>query len=845
MLRHLRRFIPKEKRSLQTRFQIGLACILFIYCSTAGVAVYSLQHNMLEREALRQTQVVMGAIGATRTYVREVLRPRMFEILAAERFVLEAMSSSYISRVTMEYFNEDLPEFKYRRVARNARNPDFTPNSREKKMIDFFKNNTETARWSGIIRTPIGRRFIQSRPVVFNDSCMRCHGKPQDAPADILARYGEGRGFHRQSGEIGGLVSVSIPLDSNLSGIQTSVLWILLGILGSSLILYIFIRLFFQQLVVSNLQSLVNLFRESVGDGDETRLYQDIASKDELRELYKGTRLLAQHVHRSRDQLRQHASRLEQMVAHRTEALERSHDQLSQQMRRRNRELHLFTSISELTSREESLTVILRKILENAEDMLPGENVAIYLHSANGSLELCSSRSTTPMAEFIELSHTTYSSRKKKMGTTGQGCNHIRIIDEHESSVAIPLCCRNRDLGVMVLTGLHRDSLSEPVKDLLLSIGNQIGIAVESIQNTTALRNSEKLLQSVFNGISDPLVLLDSNGLLKMVNEAFLRFHNLECNDVLGRHLRDVVGRKNCFIDTATDASNAAITSPQSRTVTTEDGFSFDVLLYPVIEQNGSVGSIICLARDVTATKEVERKMRQTEKLAAIGQLAAGVAHEINNPLSIILCHTDIVKNEYSVTEELKEDIETIERHALNCQSTVSDLLNFARTKDSFSLIQLRAVNDDIRSIVTMVEIQFAKQQIEIVMDLDKNEPQWFMDHDRIQQVLINLLMNSAQAIDTSGTIRISSQTAGENLHITIEDDGPGIPSEIIDKIFDPFFTTKGQTKGTGLGLSVSFGIVADHGGDISLTSTPGKTIFTIHLPLPGRVDDATDKDVP
>jgi PAS domain S-box-containing protein len=844
MLRHLRKFIPKERRSLQTRFQVGLAIILFIYCLTAVFAVYSLQRNMLEREALRQTQVVMDAIGATRAYVREVLRPRMFEILPPERFVIEAMSSSYISRVTMENFNEKLPEFNYRRVARNARNPDFTPNSREKEMIDFFQNNKETTAWSGIIRTPIGRRFIQSQPVVFNDSCMRCHGKAEDAPADILARYGDSRGFQHQSGRIGGLVSVSIPLDSNLSGIQTSALWILLGILGSSLILYIFIRLFFQQLVVSNLQSLVSLFRESVGDGDEAQLYQDIASKDELRELYKGTRLLAQHVRRSRDQLRQHASRLEQMVAHRTEALERSHDQLSQQMRQRNRELHLFTSISELTSREESLTVILRKVLENAGDMLPGEDVAIYLRTADGNLELCSSRSTTPMAEFLELSNTTHCSREEEMGTTGQACNHIRIIDEHESSVAIPLCCRNRDLGVMLITGLHHDSLSEPVKDLLLSIGNQIGIAVESIQNTTALRNSEKLLQSVFNGISDPLVLLDNSGLLKMVNEAFLRFHNLERNHVLGRHLRDVVGRENCFIDTAANNSNAAITSPQSRMVTTEDGFSFDVLLYPVIEQNGSVGSIICLARDVTATKEVERKMRQTEKLAAIGQLAAGVAHEINNPLSIILCHTDIVKNEYSVTEELKEDIETIERHALNCRSTVSDLLNFARTKDSAPSMQLRAVNDDIRLVVSMVEIQFAKQQIEIVTDLDKGEPQCFMDYDRIQQVLINLLMNSAQAIDTSGTIRVSSQATGEVLRITIEDDGPGIPLELKDKIFDPFFTTKEQTEGTGLGLSVSFGIIADHGGDISVASKPGKTTFTINLPLTGHAADNTHKDV-
>ena len=128
-----------------------------------------------------------------------------------------------------------------------------------------------------------------------------------------------------------------------------------------------------------------------------------------------------------------------------------------------------------------------------------------------------------------------------------------------------------------------------------------------------------------------------------------------------------------------------------------------------------------------------------------------------------------------------------------------------------------------------MVEVQFAKQYIELILDLDHNEPQAFFDSDRIQQVLMNLLVNSAQAIGKDGTIRITSRSTSDTTYIDIEDDGPGISTEVKENIFDPFFTTKGQ--GTGLGLSVSYRIISDHNGDISVASQPGKTIFTIQFP--------------
>lgn len=829
MLNFLRKKLPQGSRSLQTRFQVGLAVILCFFCLLSVIVVYTLQRNLLEREALRQTNLVMSSLEATRRYVRETLRPRMYEVLPEHSFIIESMSSSYITRVIMQNLGEELSEFDYRRVAENPRNPDFAPQALEQKMITHFRDKVAQDSWEGVIGQGASQQFIRFQPVRFKESCLLCHGRPEDAPQGIIERYGDSGGFNKQAGEVGGVVSVSIPLGRDLIGIRASIFWLFGCILTSSILLFLFIQLFFRQLVVVNLHNLLGFFRETVTDARGSQIYQRMASQDEIKEMSEGMRLLATHIRDTKNQLEQHALHLEDTVALRTEALERSHDQLNRQMRQRNSELNLFIAISELTSRTDTLEDILNQVLLRAKQVLPGKNIALYISNDRGELELCCSNSPIEVPQIFRFSDVSDPALQISGDENNSTLESMVIIDEQQSSVTIPLSCREKNHGIMLLTGLDRDCLSEPAKDLLLSIGNQIGIAIESIQNTNALRHSKQLLQSVINGISDPLVLMDNGGRLQIVNDAFLARHQLQHEQSLGRKLTDIVGPKNCFIGQAAQQFNHQITKPRSQKITTDDGSSFDVLFYPVFNYEGLVSSIICLAHDVTESVRVQHKLRQTEKLAAIGQLAAGVAHEINNPLSIILCHTDIAKNEYSITEELRKDIETIERHANNCRHTVTELLNFARTKDSRLFRQQKNINEAIRLVAAMVEVQFAKQYIELILDLDNNEPQVFFDSDRLQQVLMNLLMNGAQAIGKDGTIRITSRSTSDTIYIDIEDDGPGIPADIKESIFDPFFTTKGQ--GTGLGLSISYGIICDHDGDIIVSSESGKTIFTIQLP--------------
>jgi signal transduction histidine kinase len=261
-------------------------------------------------------------------------------------------------------------------------------------------------------------------------------------------------------------------------------------------------------------------------------------------------------------------------------------------------------------------------------------------------------------------------------------------------------------------------------------------------------------------------------------------------------------------------------------------GEIFLVHYYPIMDERGEVVSIVRNAKDITAEKRVEQRIQHAEKLAALGQLAGGIAHEINNPLGVILCYADLLKGQLADFPQGFKDASTIEKHAVNCQRIVADLLEFARGQETER--QPTDLNPTIEEVVRMVEPQFRRQHCEIELDLKPGLPLVKIDANKMKQVYLNLVMNARQAIKDRGVIRIQTRYLPEagKVHLIFWDNGIGISPEIIDRIFDPFFSTKKTGDGTGLGLSVSYGIVKDHGGDIQVESEPGQwTRFTIELP--------------
>ena len=234
---------------------------------------------------------------------------------------------------------------------------------------------------------------------------------------------------------------------------------------------------------------------------------------------------------------------------------------------------------------------------------------------------------------------------------------------------------------------------------------------------------------------------------------------------------------------------------------------------------------------------KVQAQLVRSEKLASLGELVAGIAHEINNPLTGILVFTSLISNDSKLHPALKNDLATILRETERCATIVRGLLDFAR--ESIPQKNWSSLNSIMDAALTLVRHQSLFLNIDISKDYHPAIPEVMVDHNQVEQVFVNMLLNAGQAMHDGGKLTIASGVTkdGGYAFVTISDTGCGIPEEIVSRIFDPFFTTK-ENKGTGLGLSVSYGIINNHGGSIEVQSTVGYgTTFTIRLPIPSRED--------
>ena len=229
--------------------------------------------------------------------------------------------------------------------------------------------------------------------------------------------------------------------------------------------------------------------------------------------------------------------------------------------------------------------------------------------------------------------------------------------------------------------------------------------------------------------------------------------------------------------------------------------------------------------------KKIHSQLFRSEKLASLGKLAAGVAHEINNPLTGILTNSSLLLEDLDKDDPRREDVDVMVKETIRCREIVKRLLDFAKqTKPQKRMASINALIDNI---VLLVRNQTSFRNITITRHLSDGIPDLLVDPDQIQQVFINIILNAAEAMTKGGslTIRNALSQDGTSVVVSFADTGPGIPDAMREKIFDPFYTTKEH--GTGLGLSISYGIVEQHGGEISVDSIVGKgSTFTIDLPI-------------
>ena len=257
-------------------------------------------------------------------------------------------------------------------------------------------------------------------------------------------------------------------------------------------------------------------------------------------------------------------------------------------------------------------------------------------------------------------------------------------------------------------------------------------------------------------------------------------------------------------------------------------------------------GSREQLEATVETLKTTQAQLIQSEKLSGIGEFVAGVAHELNNPLTSVMGFSELLQNG-AVDAQQKRHLEMIHKSALRCQKIVQSLLSFSRRHQPEQ--KLVCVNRLVEGAVEILAYQMRTSNIEVVTELDPHLPQAMVDPHQLQQVFVNIINNARQAIEghrPKGCVRVTTETCDTNIRATFKDNGPGIREENLSRVFDPFFTTKELGKGTGLGLSLCYGIVKEHGGTIKVQSNYGEgAAFIIELPIVIGASAAIEKTEP
>jgi signal transduction histidine kinase len=249
---------------------------------------------------------------------------------------------------------------------------------------------------------------------------------------------------------------------------------------------------------------------------------------------------------------------------------------------------------------------------------------------------------------------------------------------------------------------------------------------------------------------------------------------------------------------------------------------------------NSPQAGVIVVAKDMRERQKLEQEMVQTAKLSAVGRLASGVAHEINNPLGVILGFTEAILFDVKSEDPLYGPLHEIERETIRCKKLVQDLLTFSRvTKMDREPTDL---NDAVEGALSLVVAQARLGKIQVVKELTPKLPKILASPNQIQQIVINLANNALDAIGHEGSVTVKTwqEVKGQQqwAFLSVTDTGSGIPPEIISRIFEPFFTTKPVGKGTGLGLGLVHEIVQKHGASIDVQSRPGHTEFVVRFPV-------------
>ncbi|MGI8788274.1 MAG: ATP-binding protein [Pyrinomonadaceae bacterium] len=424
---------------------------------------------------------------------------------------------------------------------------------------------------------------------------------------------------------------------------------------------------------------------------------------------------------------------------------------------------------------------------------------------------------------------------------------NAKNIHRQELHYFVPCVVRGKMVAVL---GLGRASdgslLSSEDLEILQTVSGYVAVAVDnSLLYQEQEKRAEELAllkefnESIVESVNVGLLAVDETGTITRCNSTFEEMLDLSRDETIGKtveeifdesfalNLENILGKSRWHLTEIRNAYKMLTTNRQGKTLI------LNVAVAPLrsVSQN-QTGAIIVL-ENVTSRIKLEETLQQSEKLSSIGLLAAGVAHEVNTPLTGVSSYTQMLLGMIPETDPKHALLRKVQKQADRASNIVGNLLNFSRTGNAseFTEIDLNKLLDDT---LQLLEPQFRKSQIEIVKNYAAAPPKIFGNAGKLQQVFTNLIINARDAMFAGGEIILTTAIENEDeIVVEVSDTGSGIEPENLGKIYDPFFTTKGVGSGTGLGLAVSYGIVQEHAGTISATSELGEgTTFRLVFPI-------------
>lgn len=394
--------------------------------------------------------------------------------------------------------------------------------------------------------------------------------------------------------------------------------------------------------------------------------------------------------------------------------------------------------------------------------------------------------------------------------------------------IGAPLVAAGRTMGAVSLAGGRAGAFGKGELTLVAAVLAQAAIALENARLVELLSSAKREWEKTVDAITQAICIVDAHGMVRRANRVFA--------DLIQQPVTAIPGRPwlGLLPPTWSDPVARVIAEPTPTSVEIRAG---ERLLLLTAIPMAEPGSAVLVVEDQTERRRLQEQLIQSEKMSAIGQLIAGIAHDLNNPLASVVGFSDFLAEGGEIPPQLAEPIQVIRQEAERAATIVKNLLSFARSQEGERT--LHSIRSILESTLLLLRNQLMANKVEATLEVEPDLPDVEVNANQIKQVFVNLINNANQAIASdapSGRIWINAKHQRDAIAVSITDSGPGMIEEIATHVFEPFFTTKGEGEGTGLGLSICQGIVREHGGRILLDTKPGGgATFTVELPAGAR----------